>query len=643
MAYGRVRFDWKKVSVKQGYLAGGFFLFIYIVSCLKVAWICDDAFITFRSVDNFIQGYGPVWNVAERVQTFTHPLWFLLLSLFNFITGELYYTSIFLSWGVSLAVFYVLWRWRGENQSAAVLALGVLAFSKSYVEYSSSGLENSLSHFLIVVFFFYYLYGSKNFYSIFWLSLLSGLEMLTRMDLFLLFCFPLSVFLYKNRSWKNTFLSLAGFIPVILWELFSLFYYGFPFPNTAYAKMICTGVDHWALIKQGIHYFQNSFYQDPLTLSAIIAGLLTPLLLCQRHLYPFILGILSYLIYIVYVGGDFMSGRFLTVPLCASVLLITQIPLESFRFNGMGIILLIILLGVFPSRAPLRTGSHYGDQEKIFCDANAIYDERLQYYPKTGLFAPHRWDLHIFRNPRVPQPLFAVEERIGMKGYLAGPKTHILDYLALADPLLARLPAIRLNGAQNFRIAHFYRFIPDGYIDSLMTGENHLKENNLSIYYDKLRIIIRGRLWSMERWKEIVKMNLGYYDSLIHQDYYQSPPIIKRKWNEVFESENLDRVWFDRENTLFSNNGLSVNFEKIIHSPGLSIRLDQYGNYEIDLLRGKEKIYSSMVGENWKEALVLKKYELFLPETVWKEGYSELIIKPIRFSNRHSFGGVVFK
>jgi arabinofuranosyltransferase len=44
------------------------------------AWLCDDAYITFRTVDNFIHGYGLTWNVAERVQAYTHPLWMLLLS-----------------------------------------------------------------------------------------------------------------------------------------------------------------------------------------------------------------------------------------------------------------------------------------------------------------------------------------------------------------------------------------------------------------------------------------------------------------------------------------------------------------------------------------------------------------------------------
>ncbi|HAA75677.1 TPA: hypothetical protein DCE37_11200 [Candidatus Latescibacteria bacterium] len=52
----------------------------YVAYTTHVTWLCDDAFITLRTVDNFLQGHGPTWNVVERVQCYTHPLWFLVLS-----------------------------------------------------------------------------------------------------------------------------------------------------------------------------------------------------------------------------------------------------------------------------------------------------------------------------------------------------------------------------------------------------------------------------------------------------------------------------------------------------------------------------------------------------------------------------------
>jgi len=45
------------------------------------AFVCDDAFITFRSADNFVRGFGLRWNVGERVQVCTSPLFALLVTV----------------------------------------------------------------------------------------------------------------------------------------------------------------------------------------------------------------------------------------------------------------------------------------------------------------------------------------------------------------------------------------------------------------------------------------------------------------------------------------------------------------------------------------------------------------------------------
>ena len=60
-----------------------------------------------------------------------------------------------------------------------------------------------------------------------------------------------------------------------------------------------------------------------------------------------------------------------------------------------------------------------------------------------------------------------------MTGYYAGPTVHIVDPLALADPLLARLPPKRKI---NWRIGHFERTIPAGYRGTLRMGQNVLED-----------------------------------------------------------------------------------------------------------------------------------------------------------------------
>ena len=53
---------------------------LFLLVLFHTAWLCDDAFILFRTADNFVHGQGLTWNVEERVQAYTHPLWLLLFS-----------------------------------------------------------------------------------------------------------------------------------------------------------------------------------------------------------------------------------------------------------------------------------------------------------------------------------------------------------------------------------------------------------------------------------------------------------------------------------------------------------------------------------------------------------------------------------
>ena len=66
---------------------------------------------------------------------------------------------------------------------------------------------------------------------------------------------------------------LAGLMPLILWEGFSLLYFGFIFPNTYYTKLY-TGIPSSEYIAQGIRYLENSFHLDPITLCVIVSSVI---------------------------------------------------------------------------------------------------------------------------------------------------------------------------------------------------------------------------------------------------------------------------------------------------------------------------------------------------------------------------------
>jgi arabinofuranosyltransferase len=47
---------------------------------------------------------------------------------------------------------------------------------------------------------------------------------------------------------------------------------------------------------------------------------------------------------------------------------------------------------------------------------------------------------------------------------------------------------------------------------------------NLARFYEEIRLITRGPLWSGRRMQAIWKLNTGGYRHLIDVDYYRNPP-----------------------------------------------------------------------------------------------------------------------
>lgn len=68
--------------------------FFYIAS---IGWVSEDAYITFRVIEHYFEGHGLRWNIYERVQAYTHPLWMLLHIPIQAIWGNLFVGSIILS------------------------------------------------------------------------------------------------------------------------------------------------------------------------------------------------------------------------------------------------------------------------------------------------------------------------------------------------------------------------------------------------------------------------------------------------------------------------------------------------------------------------------------------------------------------
>ncbi len=490
---------------------------VFFTILLRTAWVGDDAFITMRTIDNALHGYGLTWNVGERVETFTHPLWLFLLTGAYLVAQNPYFAILGLCLVISSITMVIFLLNGSGGMIDLIIGAAILILSNAFVDYSTSGLENPASHLLALGFVLLFLNPQKikEDNRLLLLGLLAGLATLNRMDTALLYVPALLYLFFTRRSWRTLELILAGFLPFLIWEIFSVIYYGFPLPNTFYAKLN-TGISQRVLLQQGLMYYLNSIIWDPITLVVIAMALFSSLK--DRKQLMLGLGVGLYLFYILWIGGDFMSGRYFSIALLiAAILLMRQV-------QGIGLAPKFVLLAVIVFlgfSAPIPSFSTPVKRSIPTDDLSGVGDEQAWYFPYTGLVNWGRY--HPLPDPgqewvklagqlRASGEKVYVGKGIGFLGYYSGPKVHIIDMFAIGDPLLARLP---VSADKTWRIGHFKRDIPLGYEQTFRDNKNDLKNQALIEYYDHLRLIISGPLWSAERWSAIWKMNTGGYDYLL--------------------------------------------------------------------------------------------------------------------------------
>lgn len=491
-------------------------LLVLLLLVVKTAWVGDDAFITLRTVDNVIHGHGLVWNLGERVQSFTHPLWLLLLTLGYAIIREPFWTVYIVSGLVTLAACgLLLWRVAGSTTNA-VLAGGALALSKFFVDYTTGGLGNPLLYLLAAWFVILWFRlrddldaGRPAGRPVFLLVLATALMILTRIDAVLLIGPPLLVALRRAgpRHWRPMALGLA---PLVIWEIFAVIYFGFPVPNTAYAKLN-TGIPLSDLAGQGLYYYQDLLRGDPLLALVLVAALVVVFRRPGRGERAFGVGMVLVLLYIVRIGGDFMAGRFFTLPYFLAVCLLARRPTPPPRLVGVAAVVLGAAL--FVPRNPVTCAFAYD----LPPDFHGIADERGYYYPWTGALrrlAADREEFEFVRGGKASReitdergPAYQALDCVGMYPFFAGPDLYAVDRFALSNVFLARLPANVTNFRGSWRIGHFYRDFPEGYIESVSAEHNMLKDKELSYLYDQVQLVTTGPLFTRARWQAIWYLN----------------------------------------------------------------------------------------------------------------------------------------
>jgi arabinofuranosyltransferase len=625
---------------------------VFAAVLFRTAWISDDALITLRTVLNVTHGFGLRFNIAERVQTYTHPLWMLLLTVVYAIVGNVYVTTFAASILCSLIVFWAAVT-RAISPLQAIVAAAVLIFSEAFVDFATSGLENPLLDLLLLLFIGVFLDAAppspegsaplpqtSSGRRLMWLCTLASLIYLTRPDGVLLVLPLVALAAWQTRRVRTIAVAAAiGSLPALAWTSFALFYYGFPFPNTAYAKL-AMGIDHSELRAQGILYLLDSLDRDPISLAAIALGAAVAAFQRTTAARALAGGILIYLVYVVSIGGDFMTGRFIAVPVYAAVLLISRFLTAPKKVWGTALIVLAIM-GTTAAHFTLWSNSHYGDAAP---KPSGIVDERAVYFHDRSLVLAKRGT---FREPDWPRAhggtgRINVVNTCGLMGAAGidfGPYIHLLDECALADPLLARLPAV-FN--PEWRTGHYRRMIPAGYSESLAASDNQLQDSALRAYYDHLRLITRSDpLWSRDRLRTIAAMNTGRYDGLINRDYYRHAGSTATL--DQVASIRANRTPGDAEGNQPLRVPLAISCPPRTGRRYLDVSLDADDRYLLTFLKDGRILSTLELGPipTYRRLPGLTNYTADIPARAREEGFDTIVVAAVAGDDHYALGHLI--
>ena len=309
-----------------------------IFHAISLIFINDDAFITFRYVDNLTRGNGPVYNAGERVEGYTNFFWLTLLALCStlYANADPVLLSkilgiIFFSATLILFIISNLKLKSEKNNFVYLLPITsiALALHRDFCAYATSGLETSMFTFFVSCSFLL-LIAHKSERVLLLSGLLIVLTMLTRPDGFLFFVSACIFILikYKKPSIPLILFSLPTILLFLPYWIWRYNYYGYFFPNTFYAKSI--NIPYYS---QGLNYIFIYFkvyyvFIIVIFIEIIFIGKVLKIFTNRRGELNFLdylredkiipsyillagMFVLLYFLFIIYIGGDFMHARFL--------------------------------------------------------------------------------------------------------------------------------------------------------------------------------------------------------------------------------------------------------------------------------------------------------------------------------------------
>lgn len=508
------------------------------VLALRIAWMSDDALITLRTALNITHDWGPGFNATERVQGYTHPLWFLLWAGIGATTNQWILGNLALAIALTMGAVALL-VWRTTSLPRIIIVTGILAFSNAFMDFSTSGLENPLGYLLIALLIVLSLSGEWTPTRALLIGLTAAAALLTRFDYALLIAPALVLLAWQTRrQWKTLLIAAAGFVaPLVVWFAWSKATYATWLPNTFEAKRN-VHIPATELVVQGTRYLWVSFEHDPVSFIALLVGVLGGLILGQAVHRAWAIGAALYLAYVVWIGGDFMAGRFIAVPVLVAAFLIAlvrwtperAVATDAFPVaETVGALAVVITLAggaALAGSVPVTLSAEQDQRWEIDQNFNAGVVDARGTSTSTGMSLRHLINnLSLaYINPDVAalgdgsglsrtlrevnkaaqnwptnDGAFTLPSEVGVfcggLGYLGlatGPAVHLIDTCALTDRYLASKPFIPAEPFA-WKSGHFHREVPEGYVDAVKANDpSKMSDTAEQFYVQQLWEQIRG-------------------------------------------------------------------------------------------------------------------------------------------------------
>lgn len=429
----------------------------------------DDAQIYKTYMENLALYGDWVYNISgERVEGTTSLLWTIIgaaLYYFDSLRFSLFVLNILIVSTILFKVCIEINKYSFQSKffnPYTGLFLGLILVIPGYIEWTvNSLLETGLWSLSLVFLFFLSVKKSSKRRDILFIFFLAIL-LLTRPESILLGAVFIMMRWFFNYSQGYNYLFPLAFYLAFLSGIigFRFYYFGYPFPNTYYAKVSASLFDN---ILDGVFYVLRSFSDNILFVTAIILAFLAIIKNFSNKPSDKVEVITAFFIFIIFgipliVGGDHFRYSRMIQPFVPIIFFFHLIMLDKKIQLKWSFSILIIFLFIFiPSRnvlyqlkgkSPIAHEFVIARRESSKAIAINEFFEGLSFYPKIGVIATGGFGLNY--------------------------KGETNDLLGLNNIEMAHFNRVKdgLKNHASFEAAVFFKQLPDFLIPGLSFEDN---------------------------------------------------------------------------------------------------------------------------------------------------------------------------